>query len=143
MSSISGGIVIPEILIIDEYKKENQTKTIQYIDLDKYHLKINLQSKKKEDFLKEIKMSFLLSLKIFVMLKFHQKNISGSKDYNESFFKKLDIIENNILDGQSFNETVKNNNLKVISIENINKKKENLNKDKISNLSDNLFKKDL
>ena len=53
----------------------------------------------------------------------------------------MDIIENNILDGQSFNETVKSNNLKVISIENINKKKENLNRDKISNLSDNLFKK--
>ena len=32
--------------------------------------------------------------------------ISGSKEYNEAFFKQLDAIENNILDGQSFNETI-------------------------------------
>ena len=141
LTSISGGIVIPEILIIDEYKKENQTKTIQYIDLDKYHSKTKPTEQEKRELYERNKDVFFTELKNIRYAEISPENISGSEDYNESFFRKLDIIENNILDGQSFNETVKSNNLKVISIENINKKKENLNRDKISNLSDNLFKK--
>ena len=39
LSSLAGGIVIPETLITQEFRKENQTKTIQYIDLEKYHAK--------------------------------------------------------------------------------------------------------
>ena len=39
LSSLSGGIVIPELLVKKEYRKENQTKTIKYIDLEKYHSK--------------------------------------------------------------------------------------------------------
>ena len=141
LTSISGGIVIPEILIIDEYKKENQTKTIQYIDLDKYHSKNKPTEQEKRELFERNKDVFFTEFKNIRYAEISPENISGSEEYDESFFRKLDIIENNILDGQSFNETVKSNNLKVISIENINKKKENLNKDKISNLSDNLFKK--
>ncbi len=141
LTSISGGIVIPEILIIDEYKKENQTKTIQYIDLDKYHSKNKPTEQEKRELYERNKDVFFTEYKNIRYAEISPENISGSEEYDESFFRKLDIIENNILDGQSFNETVKSNNLKVISIENINKKKENLNKDKISNLSDNLFKK--
>ena len=43
LSSLSGGIVIPEILVKNEFRKENQTKTIRYIDLEKYHSLKNLQ----------------------------------------------------------------------------------------------------
>ena len=39
LSSLAGGIIVPEILVEKEFRKENQTKIIQYIDLDKYHLK--------------------------------------------------------------------------------------------------------
>ncbi len=67
--------------------------------------------------------------------------ISGSKEYNENFFKLLDIIENNILDGQSFEDTAKANNLKIVEINKVNAKKENEKKEKIENLPDNLFKK--
>ena len=63
------------------------------------------------------------------------------KKYDENFFKQLDIIENNVLDGQSFNETVKNDNLEVVSISKINANKEDENKTKVENIKDNLFKK--
>ena len=65
--------------------------------------------------------------------------ISGSQDYNENFFKQLDIIENNVLDGQSFEDTAKANNLKIIEFNKINAKKENEEKKKIENLPDNLL----
>ena len=39
LSSLSGGIIVPEILVKKEYNKDNQSKTIQYIDLEIYHSK--------------------------------------------------------------------------------------------------------
>ena len=45
------------------------------------------------------------------------------------------------MDGQSFDETVQNDNLEIILIERINSKKEDENKTKIKNLPDDLFKK--
>ena len=50
LSSLAGGIVIPETLIKQEFKKENQTKTIRYIDLEKYHAK----NKPTEDDIKKL-----------------------------------------------------------------------------------------
>ena len=50
LSSLAGGIVIPDILVEKEFRKENQTKLIQYIDLEKYHSK----KKPSEDSIKEL-----------------------------------------------------------------------------------------
>ena len=65
--------------------------------------------------------------------------MSGNSDYDKTFFRQLDIIENQILDGKSFDEASKDNNLKIITIDKINAKKENLNKNKIDNIHDALF----
>ena len=51
-------------------------------------------------------------------------------------FKQLDKLENNILDGQSFEEAAQKANLNVISIKKVNANKENENKVKIENLSE-------
>ena len=37
LSFLAGGITIPNILIENEFNKENQTKTIKYINLEKYY----------------------------------------------------------------------------------------------------------
>jgi hypothetical protein len=61
--------------------------------------------------------------------------VSGNSEYDEAFFKQLDIIENQVLDGKSFDETSKDNNLKIVKINKINAKKEDQNKNKINNIS--------
>ena len=141
LSSLAGGIVIPDILVEKEFRKENQTKTIQYIDLEKYHSK----KKPSQDSIKELyernKNVFFTELKSIRYAEIKPELISGSQDYNENFFKQLDIIENNVLDGQSFEETAKANNLKIIEFNKINAKKEDEEKKKIENLPDNLFNK--
>ena len=141
LSSLAGGIVIPDILVEKEFRKENQTKSIQYIDLEKYHSK----KKPSQDSIKELyernKNVFFTELKSIRYAEIKPELISGSQDYNENFFKQLDIIENNVLDGQSFEETAKANNLKIIEFNKINAKKENEEKKKIDNLPDNLFNK--
>tara|TARA_B100001093_G_scaffold514518_1_gene588727 strand:+ start:786 stop:2237 length:1452 start_codon:yes stop_codon:yes gene_type:complete len=140
LSLLAGGIVIPEVLAIQEFEKENQIKTIQYIDLEKYHTKNKPSSKSIEELYERNKKIFTVEFKSIQYAELSPNILNGSKDYNENFFKQLDVIENNILDGQSFEETAKVNNLKVIKINKINAKKEDQNKRK-SSLTDVLFNK--
>jgi len=141
LSSLAGGIVIPETLINQEFKKENQTKTIQYIDLEKYHAK----SKSSEDDIKKLyernKNIFYVEFKSIQYAEIKPDLVSENSEYNEAFFKQLDIIENQVLDGKSFDETAKENNLKIVKINKINAKKEDQNKNKINNIPDELFSK--
>ena len=141
LSSLAGGIVIPEILVEKEFKKENQTKIIQYIDLDKYHSKNQPSQEKIKELYERNKNVFIAEFKSIRFAEIKPELISGGTEYNENFFKQLDIIENNVLDGQSFEETAKANNLKIIEFNKINAKKENESKNKIENLPDNIFKK--
>ncbi len=141
LSSLAGGIVIPENFVKKEFRKENQTKTIQYIDLDRYHSKYKPTQESIKELYDRNKNIFFTEFKSIRYAEVKPETISGGKDYNENFFKQLDIIENNILDGQSFEETAKANNLKIIEFNKINAKKENESKKKIEGLQDDLFKK--
>jgi len=141
LSSLAGGIVIPETLIKQEFKKENQTKTIQYIDLEKYHAK----NKPSEDEIKKLyernKNIFFVEFKSIQYAEIKPDLVTGNSGYDEAFFKQLDIIENQVLDGKSFDEASKDNNLKIVKIKKINAKKEDQNKNKLNNISDALFEK--
>jgi len=141
LSSLAGGIVIPETLITQEFRKENQTKTIQYIDLEKYHAKNKPAEEDVKTLYERNKNIFFIEFKSIKYAEIKPDLVSGNSDYDEAFFKQLDIIENLVLDGKSFDETSKDNNLKIITIDKINSKKEDQNKNKINDLSDALFNK--
>ena len=141
LSSLAGGIVIPETLIIQEFRKENQTKTIRYIDLEKYHAKNKPTKKDVKELYERNKNIFFVEFKSIQYAAIKPNLISGNSEYDEAFFKQLDIIENKVLDGKSFEETSRDNNLKIIKINKVNAKKENLNKNKINNIPDTLFNK--
>ncbi len=141
LSSMAGGIVVPEILVEIEFKRENQSKMIQYIDLDKYHSKKKPSLESIKELYEKNKNIFFTELKSIRYAEIKPEVLSGSKEYSENFFKQLNVIENNVLDGQTFEETAKLNNLKIIEFDKINSKKESETGNKIKNLSDNLFKK--
>jgi peptidyl-prolyl cis-trans isomerase D len=141
LSSLAGGIVIPETLVVQEFKKENQVKTIQYIDLEKYHAKNKPTEEDIKKLYKRNKNIFFVEFKSIQYAAIKPDLVSGNSDYDEAFFKQLDVIENQVLDGQSFEETIKDNNLKIVKIDKINAKKEDENKNKINNIPDKLFNK--
>ena len=141
LSSLAGGIVVPEMLVEKEFKKENQTKTIEYIDLEKYHSKNKPSRESLKELYERNKNIFFVELKSIRYAEIKPELISGSADYNENFFKQLDLIENKVLDGQTFDETTGANNLKIIEFNKINANKEDENKNKIEKLPDNLFNK--
>ena len=141
LSSLAGGIVIPEILIMQEFKKENQTKTIQYIDLEKYYAKNKPSKEEIEKLYERNKNIFFAEFKSIQYAEIKPDLLGENSEYNEAYFKQLDVIENQVLDGKSFDETSKENNLKIITIDKINVNKKDLNNNKINNISDALFKK--
>jgi peptidyl-prolyl cis-trans isomerase D len=141
LSSLAGGIIIPETLINQEFKKENQTKTIQYIDLEKYHAKNKPSKEDIKKLYERNKNIFFVEFKSIQYAEIKPDLVSGNSEYDETFFKQLDIIENQVLDGKSFDEATKNNNLKIVKVNKINAKKEDQNKNKFNNIPDALFEK--
>ena len=141
LSSLAGGIIVPEMLVEKEYRKENQTKTVQYIDLDKFHSKNKPSPESLKELYERNKNIFFVELKSIRYAEIKPELISGNSKLDESFFKQLDLIENNALDGKNFNELTETNNLKIIEFNKINANKEDEAKNKIKNLPDKLFKK--
>tara|TARA_A100001011_G_C14298847_1_gene839777 strand:+ start:25 stop:1479 length:1455 start_codon:yes stop_codon:yes gene_type:complete len=141
LSLLSGGIEIPDSLIQDAYNKENQIKTINYVDLEKFYLSKKPSQERIEELYNKNKTLFISEFKSFQYAEILPQIISGKSEYDETFFKQLDILENNVLDGQSFDDAANENNLKIIIIESVDANKKNKFGKKLENFSDQLFKK--
>ena len=141
LTSLSGGIVIPDVLVKNAFNLENQIKTIKYIDLNDYYSREKPTDEEIKKIYNENQNSFITEFKTIRYAEISPQIISGDSEYNDSFFQQLDLLENNILDGLSFSEAIKSNNLKEIEIKDIDKNKRDINKQTVKNLPDNLFKK--
>ena len=130
LSFLAGGITVPNILIENAFKKENQIKTIKYIDLEEYHSNKKHSEIKIKELYERNKKVFVNEFKTIEYAEITPQALIGDTEFNESYFKKLDILENKILDGNSFKETVKENNLKIQIINKVDKNKNDENKKK-------------
>ena len=141
LSALAGGIVVSDTLIENTFKTENQIKTIKYIDLEKYHLSKKPSQEKIISLYERNKKIFVDEFKTIEYAEITPQALTGNKDYNEAFFKQLDVMENKILDGQTFIDALKENNLKSILINKVDSNKQDDKKNKIKDLADNIFKK--
>ena len=141
LSFLSGGIVIPNSMVEKAFYLENQSKQIKYVNLNKYYSKEKPTKDEIKKVYQENKDSFIKEFKSIRYAEITPQIISGSNEYTDSFFKKLDILENEILDGLSFNEAIKKNNLKLLEVIDIDKNKRDKNKKIVKDLSDKLFAK--
>jgi peptidyl-prolyl cis-trans isomerase D len=141
LSSLAGGIVVPDILVENAFKKENQIKTIKYINLNKYYSNEEPSEIKLKELYERNKKFFLEEYKSLIYAEITPQALTGSANFDKSFFKQLDLLENKTLDGQSFDTSIKENNLKVLKINKVNKIKQIKNSKKIENISDVLFNK--
>ena len=141
LSLISGGLVIPDDLVVRAFNKENQTKTIKYINLKEFYSKKKATKEEIEKVYNENKKAFVKEFKSLRFAEITPTTLTGGKDYDENYFKKLDGLENKVLDGQSFNEAIQENSLKSISINNIDKNQRDKEDKIVKKISENLFKK--
>ena len=92
LSLLSGGIIIPDNLVQDAYNKENQTKTINYIDLEKFYSNKKPSQKQIEELYNKNKSLFIKEYKNVQYAEITPQVISGTIEYDEVFFKKLDAF---------------------------------------------------
>ena len=140
LTFLSEGIKLPEFLIQKEYASENQIKTVKYLlldDLYKNYIVPDDEIKKTYDSNKNL---FVQDFKTINYVELLPNNLTGQKDYNEAYFKKIDEIENSVLDGIKMNDFVKEYNLSLEVVKKINRQKKDKSGQEI-NIDKDLFAK--
>ena len=136
---ISGGIIPSKFLISYNFDKINQKRNIKLIDLnDFYKKKTNITEKQINNFFIENKVSFTKIYKSIKYIKLDPENLTNEKEYSDLFFKKIDEIDDLIVEGKNIDHISKKYNLtnaKILIID-------ELGKDKNSNVI-NDFSKDV
>ena len=140
LNYLSDGVVVPNFLIKEEFNKENQTKNIEYIDLNNLYKKKLPKKEQIEKIYQENKNAFVEIFKNISFTELKPETLTGQKEFDENFFNKISKIENDLLDGKKFKEITDENNLKISVTGEINKKKINSKGIKFKNISDSLFK---
>ena len=111
---IGGGIKSPYFLKNKIYKNEKKQVELDYLDLNNsYDTKVS--KLEIDEFIKDNGEKLKIDYIDFLYTKISPKNLIEIEEFNEEFFKKIDEIENSILNGFNINEIAKNYNLKLIS----------------------------
>lgn len=105
---VSGGIIPSDFLINNTFNKINQKRNIQILDLNDI-LKNNLNFSKNEieSYFNENKKNYIQTFKTIKFIELNQKNLTGNDEFNDIFFKKIDEIEDFIVEGQDLNFILK------------------------------------
>ncbi len=141
LSYLSGGVKINDFMVEREFRKENQIKNIKYINLKEFYDNYKPLKKDKEEIFNENKDFFVDEFKSIKYLELSPNSLVGSKTYNEEFFKKLDELENSILDGKNIEFISKNYNLALNEIKQINSIMRDKSDNEIKNINKELFSK--
>ena len=146
---VGGGVFPPSFLVKNVYDYQNKKLTVQAISLNSLY-------KKEQDFDEASIKNYIDdnrdNLKEdFISVRFASINplsLVDSEEFNELFFKKIDEIENLIINDANYEEIVKNYNLNVTTVKLINKDgnnengilQENINQDLINKIFELKFK---
>ena len=141
LTFLSEGMLLPEFLIKQEYANENQIKTIQYLELDNLYKNVQIKDEEIQKIYESNKNYFTQDFKKINYVVLLPNNLTGQKEYNEAYFKKIDEIENAILDGSKMNDFVKDFNLSLVTIDETNKIKKNKTGKDIIKIDGKLFAK--
>jgi peptidyl-prolyl cis-trans isomerase D len=141
LTFLSQGVNLPKFLIEQEYGKENQIKTIQYIDLDKLYKNYSVPKEEITKTYESNKNLFKQNFKKINYVELLPDNLTGQKEYNESYFKKIDEIENAILDDKKMKDFVEEFNLSLKVLNETNKFKKDKEGRDLKNIDNELFTK--
>ena len=114
---ISGGIKSPYFLKNKIYINENKKIEIEFLDLDLVHDKTATKLEV-ENFIKNNQENLKIDFIDATYAKITPKNLIEIDEFNDEFFKKIDEIENNILNGSNIREINEIYNFKLNEINN-------------------------
>ena len=137
----SGGIKLPDFIIEDFFYKDNHSKKISYLNLSNIYSKKIISEKEIKKFYNENKDLFKEKFISFKYMKLTPEILTKNKNYSEIFYQKIDQLENQILDGKTFDEITLENKKNVQNIEMVNIRKIKRDGNSIQDLNDDLFNK--
>ena len=137
----SGGIKLPNFIIEDFFYKDNHSKKISYLNLSNIYSKKIISEKEIQKFYNENKELFKEKFISFKYMKLTPEILTKNKNYSEIFYQKIDQLENQILDGKTFDEITLENKKNVKNIEMVNIRKIKTDGNSIQDLNDDLFNK--
>jgi peptidyl-prolyl cis-trans isomerase D len=141
LTYLSEGINLPNFLINKEFQNENQNKTIQYIELDDLYKNKKFTDEEIKKIYDENKQFLVREFKKINFVELLPSNLTGQAEYNEAYFKRIDEIENGILDGKKINDFTQEFNLSLKTINETDRNKKNKLGQDIIKLEDGLFER--
>lgn len=141
LTYLSEGINLPNFLINKEFQNENQNKTIQYIELDDLYKNKKFTDEEIKKIYDENKQFLVREFKKINFVELLPSNLTGQPEYNEAYFKRIDEIENGILDGKKVNDFAQEFNLSLKTINETDRNKKNKLGQDIIKLEDGLFER--
>ena len=127
LSFYSGGIKLPNFLVKDLFNKENKIKELSVIDLEKVYSKKEITKDEINKFYNNNKNFFKDKFISFKYLELLPIDITGENNYDKEYFGKIEKIENDILDGKSFDDIVTFDKKNIKTIDLVNSKKKMIN----------------
>jgi len=141
LTFLSEGVNLPEFLIEKEYSSENQIKTVQYLSLENLYKNYSVPEEEIKKTYDANKKFFVQDFKKINFVELLPGSLTGQQEYNEAYFKKIDEIENAILDGGNMSEFIKDYNLSIKTIQSINRVRKNKAGKEVTNINKELFDK--
>ena len=111
---VGGGIKSPYFLNNKFYIKETKKVEIDYFDL-KHAYVTDVTNTEIEKFIIDNKENLKEDFIDLSYAKITPQDLVEINEFNDEFFKKIDDIENSILNGSKINEVAENHNLKLVS----------------------------
>ena len=144
LNIIGGGIVPSKFLVNNIYNKINQKRKIELINLnDAFVKELELTDDKIKSYYEKNKEKYIEIFKSVKIIELNPKQLIGSGEFNDAFFKKLDDIHDSIIGGEKLDSIVSKYNLDRPNEFKINKLGEDINYKKIDKLDkelvDNIF----
>tara|TARA_Y100000590_G_scaffold131082_1_gene149747 strand:+ start:1355 stop:2803 length:1449 start_codon:yes stop_codon:yes gene_type:complete len=101
---VGGGIVPASFLVESSHNQINQKRNIEVINLNNvYKEKLNFTNSEIENYYTENSDNFKIAYRTIKFVELNPKNLIGSDEFNDLFFKKLDEIDDHIVGGKNLN----------------------------------------
>ena len=139
---IIGGGVLPSKFLIDaSYNKINQKRDIQLINLNNvFKKKLNFSEIQIKDYYEKNKNNFKEIYKSVKIFELSPKKLTGTNEYNNLYFEKIDEIDDFIIQGENLDNIAKRFNFENINTYTFNKSGKDINAKKIDYFSETLIK---
>ena len=138
---IGGGVLPPKFLVNYSYDRINQERNIQLIDLNDYFKKeFNFSEKQINSYYENNKDDFKQIYKSVRVLELSPKTLIGSDKFNDAFFKKIDEIDDIVIQGENLDYITIKFNLGKANTLTFNELGKDINSNIINNLSKSLIK---